>query len=782
MSTLRYFKNYNNYFNKIVKHDSTLADYMGYTYVDFPNKNFNPNDDITAEVIENWRESYDPDYVLVLNDAGTEIISRWFVTEVIRTRGKQYKYILRRDINADKYDIVTNAPILIERAMINDVNNPLLYNPEGFSFNQIKQREYLLKDASLSAWYILYFKKGLASKTISFTPYAGIEDHAISTPIAQSIFGSGTKNDTTNIIPMVTYGSDASWGWTITSHYQRRLAVNSDTYLDFYGLGYFNTDEDIWFDQKEDKVREQLTNAFTNQYTTLKTNVLTDEGLTSQLTTADREYLSWDNTLVKDSDNKMFRVHIVKNPYNVWKYKTGGTMVSTMKALINGTTLTKTGDWGDEAFAVKYNNIEYTFSYEEVTDANAFSIDIQWGTKEQTANSDYNIIAIPYSTIPFQPTQNIFGIPADWSKAFLQAIMGAYVADSELVDIQLLPYLPIQKAANSPVGHGVVLSPSEYTFVADTVQTGKGICLLYVSDANFSFNIAHTITTYNDAINRKVQSETQFVRLCSPNYQGAFEFNVARNGGVSYFNVDVTLKPYNPYIHINPNFGNLYGQDFNDARGLICGGDFSIPIWSTAWQQYELNNKNYQKIFDRQIQNMEFNQKQERIGEIAGLITGTVQGATQGAMAGGVSTGSPYGAIAGGLVGGISSAIGGAVDYNLMQERQAEQRNLATDMYKYQLGNIKALPYSLNKVTPLTYNNKIFPFIEIYDCTDEEKNLLRNFFTYQSMSVEAIGTIAEYIKDEPTFIKGRIIRLENLGLSSHEANEIYKEIMQGIYI
>ena len=773
MSTLRYFKNYNNYFNKIVKHDSTLADYMGYTYVDFPNKNFNPNDDIIAETTENWREDYDPDYVLVLNDAGTEIVSRWFVTEAVRTRGKQYKYTLRRDINADKYDIVINAPILIERAIINNVDNPLLYNSEGFSFNQIKQREYLLKDASLSAWYILYFKKGLASKTISFTPYAGIEDHSISTPIAQSIFASGTKYDTTNVTPMITYSANNDWG--AEAH---RVAIMSNK-NDWYEVA--ENDDFIWFNQSYRTVKSELGTALTGTYTTLKTNVLADEGLTSQIITADREYLSWDGTLVKDSDNKLFRVHIIKNPYSVWKYKSNGNMVSTLKSIINSTSLTRTGDWGDHAFAVKYDNIEYTFSYEEVTDANAFNIDIQWGTKEQTANSDYNIIAIPYSTIPFQPTQNIFAIPADWSKAFLQAIMGSYAADSELVDIQLLPYLPIQKAASSPIGHGVVLSPTEYTFVADSVQTGKGICLLYVSDANFSFNISQSISAESNALNRKIQNETQFVRLCSPNYNGVFEFNVAKNGGVSYFNVDVTLKPYNPYIHINPNFGNLYGQDFDDARGLICGGDFSIPIWSTAWQQYELNNKNYQKIFDRQIQNMEFNQKQERIGEIAGLIAGTAQGTAQGAMAGGM-TGGAYGAIAGGVIGGTASAVGGIIDYNLMQERQAEQRNLATDMFKYQLGNIKALPYSLNKVTPLTYNNKIFPFIEIYDCTDAEKNLLRTFFTYQSMSVEAIGTIAEYLQDEPTFIKGRIIRLENLGLTSHEANEIYKEIMQGIYI
>ena len=52
-------------------------------------------------------------------------------------------------------------------------------------------------------------------------------------------------------------------------------------------------------------------------------------------------------------------------------------------------------------------------------------------------------------------------------------------------------------------------------------------------------------------------------------------------------------QPYQPYIHLNPNFGSLYGEDFNDARGLILGGDFSIATLSNEWKNYETQNKNY---------------------------------------------------------------------------------------------------------------------------------------------------------------------------------------------
>ena len=75
-------------------------------------------------------------------------------------------------------------------------------------------------------------------------------------------------------------------------------------------------------------------------------------------------------------------------------------------------------------------------------------------------------------------------------------------------------------------------------------------------------------------------------------------------------------------------------------------------------------------------------------------------------MSGGV-----YGAIAGGVIGGVGSLAGGAIDISTLRDRQRENKTLAVDMFNYQLGNVKALPYSINKVTPLTYNNKIFPIL-----------------------------------------------------------------------
>jgi len=774
MSKLIFYRNFNNYINRINKHTTSLTDFVGYDNEIVSDTNFNPNDDTVTEHIVNWPSTttWHPDYMLNL-DNDNNIISKWFVIEFVRTRGGQYNATLRRDIIDDKYNNIINAPMYIERAMINNVNNPLLYNNEGFSFNQIKKEEQLIKDGTGSAWYILYFKKGLASKTITFNPKAGIEDHTISTTIANSIFATqGNLYKTSNIVPMVTYNYNSGW-----SGYERMYVYDNEHVSFGSNIDAFDV---IWFDQGYTTVYNQLKSAFTNTYSTLKQNVLDDNNFT-QVTLSQEQYLSWDNELVKDSDNKLYRVHVIKNVYSRWKYVTSGNMVNTMKSLINSTTLTRTGDWGDNAFAVKYDNIEYTFSYEEVTDPTGFSIDIEWATKQTTNNSDYNILAIPYNNVTISPNPQLeYTIVPEWSKALVQAIMGAYTNEGELVDVQILPYFPIVKAQESPIRN---IHTSEVTVVKDSQSVTNSIAVFFISDANFTFNknVSSILTTSSDPIERKIQNETQMVRLCSPNYNGVFEFSVAKNGGVDYLNIDVTLKPYNPYIHINPNFNNLYGQDFNDAKGLICGGDFSIPIWTTAWQQYELQNKNYKNIFDRQIQNIDFVQGQERTQALWNIFGGTVQGGVQGGIAGGMMGGA-YGAIAGAVIGTTASAVGGAVDYSMLMDRQIEQKSYMQDMFKYQLGNIKALPYSLTKVTPLTYNNKIWPFIEIYGATDEEENMLANYLTYQSMTINAISSIQEYQQEEKTFIKGQLIRIKDLDATCHEAMEIYKELEKGVYI
>ena len=97
-----YVIKYNNYFNRIVKRESSLTDYLTGEYQISPHYSFNPNDDATGDIVVNFNPK--GDYLIVAND--DEIVSRWFIIEAIRLRTGQYKLTIRRDVIVDDYDTI----------------------------------------------------------------------------------------------------------------------------------------------------------------------------------------------------------------------------------------------------------------------------------------------------------------------------------------------------------------------------------------------------------------------------------------------------------------------------------------------------------------------------------------------------------------------------------------------------------------------------------------------------------------------------------------------------
>lgn len=704
--------------------------------------------------------------------------------ESVRLRGNQYRFTLKRDILADKYDLITNAPMLIERAMVNNINNPLLYNPEGFSFNQIKKEETLLKDKTNSAWYILYFKDS-TNNTGSFTIPTNY-DIKINGSLASSIYASGNQKYCEN--------------FNINTKF---VCEFRNTASDYYGHGWkqINTASGITYSSFETpnlfvpnihkttaECKTALTAAFSNQFSTLKSRLQTDNTDTDTLTEA--EFLTLKNIgiggvrVYSVADNKIYNVTVTNTVSTKNNNKTSGTCFDLAKQLYLSTDLNVSSDpddwnqWKQEFLSYSYTVNSLTVTADEDT-TDAYNWSLYEAGKASTDDSEYNIVAIPYHNCLYRKyNQDKTYVNRQSSNTVSQLLVKSIIEKyaDKLVDVQLLPYCPLQ---NKIIDR---LSLADDSLYSEVTNGNQYTFMLYVPKSNFTFNINKTYTTSSLPLNRKIENETKIYKIVSPNYNGSFEFSVAKNGGVEYFNVDVSLIPYSPYIHINPNFKELYGSDWNDARGLICGGDFSLPRRLDQWETYKINNKNYQQIFDRQIQNIDFTQGQERIQAGWNIVTGTLTGAATGAMAGGMAAG-PYGAIAGAGAGLATSLAGGFMDYSMLRDRQAEQKDLTADMFRYQLGNIKALPDTITKVTPLTFNNKIFPFIEVYECTDEEVTLFRNFLTYQSMTINAVGTIAEYQQeDTKTFIKGKMLRLENSDLCAHEWMEIYNRLSEGVYI
>lgn len=230
----------------------------------------------------------------------------------------------------------------------------------------------------------------------------------------------------------------------------------------------------------------------------------------------------------------------------------------------------------------------------------------------------------------------------------------------------------------------------------------------------------------------------------------------------------------------------MYGENFvaiDDARGLICGGDMSLPQLNNTWANYQLQNKTYNEIFLREMAHMDVQNDVGRQGALANAITAPIVGAAGGAMAGAKIPGAgPYGAIAGAVAGAALGAAAGGVDMANTLKLMEENKQYAKDMYNYNLQNIQAIPTALTKISALTYNTRVWPFIEYYTCTSTEKEALKDKLNYNGMTIMKIGKLKNYALGEYKFYKGQLIRLPNITEDSHVIYEIYDELNKGVYL
>lgn len=768
-----YFYKYNNYYNRMVKYGgSSLLTYedQGELLETMTGINFNPNDNITTKQILNYRPGPDdksPDYMIVAD--GNTIISRWFVMELVRTRGGQYEATLLRDVISDWYEEIVEAPMFIEKATVAK-NDPTIFNHENMTFNQIKKSETLLKDRTGVAWMVGYFTKDPipeAQRTISVLPS--------DTPIAATY----TDMDEFPYKNLVAYPDDAVYRVDIDYTGGAKFCVGWDGSgnLQYPTIGVQPTGT-FGISKPADSTVASISPTFANKVQdALDTeSFVWGSGLNNYLDcntpTYTREFLTaGKNESVYKIGDKYYRFTITIEDEEHIK-----TEISSLSPLgnnmsyilekadaISSTIAGESVEWTRIAYVgnlteISVNSIEFTMTENPV----------------QADDAPYNIFAVPYHKWLRSDADGLYSDP-DACRRMVETLQRK-LTDTYIYDLQLLPYCPIAddyflssgelRENKFPVGGKI----SYQDFYAGEEYAGT---IFYCSSASFSKTIYDTWAAPKTAIETKISNECDVYRLCSPNYNGQFEFSLAKNGGISKWNIDCTYRPFTPYIHVAPNFGGLYGEDFDDARGLVCGGDFSLAQTTDKWNQYQIQNKNYQVIFDRQIENMEVQHRYQRIQEFVGATVGVGQGAFMGGMAGG-----PWGAI-GGLA---ASTIGGAVDIAMSEGMRQEAIDYTKDQFGAQLGNIKALPYSLTKVSAYNANNKIFPFLEYYTCSDIEKQAFRDKLKYNGMTVGRIGKIIDFRTPAPSYIKGKLIRCETIADDTHVLNAIAEELNKGVFI
>ncbi|MBO7696995.1 MAG: hypothetical protein J6T10_30565, partial [Methanobrevibacter sp.] len=716
------------------------------------------------------------------------ILSRWFVIECDQTRGAQLKLKLHRDTVADFYDAVLDSPCFIEKAKLSG-SNDLIFNSENMTYNQIKKKEILLKDETDTPWIVGYLAKNLASKTGSITVGANYDislsnmDHDDWPYYSYRSAASALRDIPTNIkIGINVWHPETPPTNMKTTIYFDNFGNQSRTSWSAGAKGFapivesdvkkiMSTNFANWFDM--DDIKDDLKTKFSYDSASSINTLLTQ----------------YDGKRVQFNDG-IYRIKIKQTNYNDSSSITvddgaifTDDLYDAAKAGIEsvvGHSVTF-GAAVSPAFTAEVSGQAY---YIEMQLISADGSQYDWNipaTRNKLNDAPYDMFAIPMNSV-------IFGAIPGGGTSYTQlddigkivasdmAVTLSAGAGGELYDIQILPYcpMPIAIQSSNTISTLNLTEHADYEHIVDGDGVPVGI-ILFPSVSSFSQVIALGTSDRVNISDYKVESECDLYRLCSPNYAGVFEFNAAKNGGITYFEVNCTYKPYNPYIQLNPNFGRLYGKDFNDERGLICGGDFSMAIVNDAWVTYELQNKNYEKSFQRNITSLELQNKYATIRDVAGAVGGAVGAGASAATAAG-----PVGGVAAGAV----SAAAGAADVYMNVKLRRENINLQKDQFSYSLQNIRALPLTLSRTTAYTINNKYFPFLEYYTCSDVEKEALRNKIKYEGMTVMCIGKIRDYLTNEMEFIKGRMIKIigDDYYADAHISEEIYSRISQGIYI
>ena len=437
-------------------------------------------------------------------------------------------------------------------------------------------------------------------------------------------------------------------------------------------------------------------------------------------------------------------------------------------------------------FTLHYQIKIITISLSQVYPTSAISAKVPVaGTKPY--DSPYNMWCMPYGPISMTYGADTVTADKDINLAAAMAFSKENTSN-KIYDFQILPFCPLPEEYINADGSITVNTPSITD--SNTMRDGSNNVVGFIFACPYcTFTKQILLNSPITVDDPKTDSIENIYRLYSPNYASSFEFSLAKNGGLRGFNIRCTYMPISPYIRIAPIWGGIYGDSGfdKDPRGLVCTGDYSLPRITDAWVNYQEQNKNFESIFNREIENMDVMRKYQLIEQIANAGAGVVAGAAAGAAAGSFIPG--IGTAVGAVVGGVTAAGTGIADLYIGQKRFEENKSYATAMHAMQLENVRAMPRTLSKTTAFNVDNRYFPVFVEYGCTLLEHVAVMQFLQNRSMNVGVIDKPQNYVGTtwgdswgypDRGFICGSIIKIDTV-FDTHFVDELNKEFQMGVY-
>lgn len=814
-----YFYKFNNYYNRIIKRYDTIEEY-GEPLGTQANCNFIQGDGINSSFTFNKGAALKdtPDYVIV-KDRDNKI-SRWYVTNSFKSRGQQDKLQLRRDLIADFYeDVIKYSPCLIRKGWVPQTS-PFIFNDEGVRYNKVKEAEIKIKDKSNCSYIVGFIANNAPAVatingTIKAVNYDYSFDELTSFPYKDYVEGAGNTHTevathmTTN--PFLALRYTCKGAGDFGPKYNAEVVLNQngqytiDGYTNTYASGHKINDA-LYCKVNGDTTGVVASNR--NNYDAASWYYEYVEDYANYMSTfswyMNSDYFKNMAKALFPSTNVEETMYDLIRLYNGKKLKIGGvvyncTLVSTnnqlhsyqatndIKTFVNSflrpnaeslsaslgynyiyetgkeyfnnsdiTVLGRTTDYylrlvesttsiktelkdaanrthlAEQPFdmfvLINEDDVEYKVGADTYTSHHEVNINIAQEICQASGTSAYDI-----QIVPFNPIQG--SILSDGSINFLN-----YDA------------VPIKDAANNIVGHYVMCNSADLT-----IEIDKDELKLNPEDYKLDFN-------------------TRQYRLCSPNQETIFEFSPSMNGGINKWLVTANYRPYSSYIKVQPEWGGLYGSSYydnkTDFRGLLYNSTLCVTQLSEAWANYVSQNKNFQQLFDNQINTLtKSNQIQiNALEETLGWRS---------------FTGMP--------ISSIGRVIGGMKDIDMQKELNNVAISKMESDFKYQLDNIQSMPNTIKKLTNINGDTRIFPYIEVFSCTTEEENSFKLKMQYTGYTIMTSGYIVDYIKPNVTpgeeigsFIQADLIRLDlsrsEETADNHLAVEIASELEKGVYL
>lgn len=682
-----------------------------------------------------------------------------------------YRVTLIKDIVSSNYDTILRSPITVSRLGLNrSIFNPLLFQKEVMELSEVKTEQRLLGELGgvKSYGYVaIWARESLNGTDVEWvsTPRKAVDyDLAVDSIEDMPVLKLKRKVNSARGSSFVVSRRSGSVGNNIS------FVVSKQNNNDAEG-SYEVTELNL---QQADVVTDgviALNEALKRYKDSLTLEDFNDYGDIGQLN---------GKTVYERNSGRLYEMNLTSKNRSKRSYYTEDEL-----RLIMGTSIVS---YKENVFQIYSETCEY---YE-------LSLLSEIPTITKKLSSYSNAIDQPFQLfyIPIIEGANILYENERYisdkliTESMLYDLISKYSGTAgKLLDVQVLTYAPIE-------GFNANWNSRDLTFDAkgarDVITIDKVIIPLY----EVLYTSYKSSVSFNEIIvtDYKIEQTKKYL-LTSPSGASNYEFSVAKNKGLTGLNVSVDIRPYSSFHRIVPLYKELYGGNYSDTRGLIYQEDMSLTVTTSAWETYKRQNVNYLASFNAE---QDYKRSQLSINQEANwgnygfdsskrLIQAGVEAATFAATAvaqdawfgvkGAISGGVGAAAIMGGAV--VGEAIeAGQLAYNNAMDKKLLALNIeyARQQFNYNIGNIKAIPENVEKVSGIFTVNNLVPYLQVFAPTPNEVIYFNNYLDLYGVN---IGMILYLEGVSFNYLQGTIVKLA-VSLPNEEYEELQAQLMRGI--